>query len=51
MSRIAERLESAAKVEQLDGRILIPPQTLRDGDRLAFVLDPEGLSLGIGQRA
>ena len=41
---------SVAKVEQLGGRILIPPQALPDGDRLAIVLDTEGLSLGLMQR-
>ncbi|HEX5071972.1 MAG TPA: VOC family protein [Gemmatimonadaceae bacterium] len=41
---------SVMKVEQLGGRIVIPPQTLPDGDRLAIVLDTEGLSLGVMQR-
>ena len=41
---------SATKVEQLGGKIVIPPQTLPDGDRLAIVLDTEGLSLGLLQR-
>jgi len=40
----------AAKVEQLGGQVLIPPQTLPDGDQLAIVLDTEGLSLGLMQR-
>ncbi len=39
-----------AKVEQFGGQILIPPQTLPDGDQLAIVLDTEGLSLGLMQR-
>jgi hypothetical protein len=29
---------------------VIPPQALPDGDRLAIVLDTEGLSLGLMQR-
>jgi uncharacterized protein len=36
-----------AKVEQLGGQVLIPPQVLPDGDELAIVLDTEGLSLGL----
>jgi predicted enzyme related to lactoylglutathione lyase len=40
----------AAKVEQLRGQVLIPPQTLPGGDQLAIVLDTEGLSLGLTQR-
>jgi len=34
------------KVKRLGGRIVIPPQVLPHGDRLAIVLDTEGLSLG-----
>ena len=41
---------SVMKAERLGGRIVIPPQTLPDGDRLAIVLDTEGLSLGLMQR-
>jgi predicted enzyme related to lactoylglutathione lyase len=37
----------AARVEQLGGQILIPPQVMPDGDELAVVLDTEGLSLGL----
>jgi len=40
----------AAEVEHLGGQILIPPQTLPDGDQLAIVLDTEGLSFGLMQR-
>ena len=41
---------SVAKVEQLGGQVVMPPQALPDGDRLAIVLDTEGLSLGLMQR-
>ena len=37
----------AAKVEQLGGQVLIPPQVLPDGGEMAIVLDTEGLSLGL----
>ena len=39
-----------ARVEQLGGQIVIPPQTLPDGDEMAIVLDTEGLSLGLVRR-
>jgi len=42
---------SVAQVEKLGGQVVIPPQTLPDGDQLAIVLDTEGLSLGLTQRA
>jgi predicted enzyme related to lactoylglutathione lyase len=41
---------SVTKVEQLGGQIVIPPQMLPDGDRLAIVVGTEGLSLGLMQR-
>ena len=47
---VADVAASVAKVEQLGGRVVIPPQALPDGDRLAIVLDTEGLSLGLMQR-
>ena len=37
----------AAKVEQLGGQVIIPPQVLPDGDELAVVMDTEGLSFGL----
>jgi len=40
----------AAKVEQLGGHVLIPPQTLPEGDQLAIVLATEGLSFGLMER-
>ena len=41
---------SVTQVEKLGGQVVIPPQTLPDGDQLAIVLDTEGLSLGLMQR-
>jgi predicted enzyme related to lactoylglutathione lyase len=35
-----------AKAVGLGGQVLIPPQTLPDGDQMALVLDPEGIALG-----
>ena len=40
----------AARVEQLGGQIIIPPQVLPDGDEMAIVMDTEGLSFGIVKR-
>jgi predicted enzyme related to lactoylglutathione lyase len=36
-----------ARVKQLGGDVIIPPQVLPDGDEMAVVLDTEGLSLGL----
>ena len=41
---------SVLQVEKLGGQVVIPPQTLPDGDQLAIVLDTEGLSFGLLQR-
>ena len=35
----------------LGARVLIPPQTLPEGDQLAILLDPEGMSFGMHRRA
>ena len=35
------------KAKQLGASVLIPPQKLPDGDELAIVLDPSGLSFGL----
>jgi len=40
-------LRRQSKVQQLGGRIVIPPQVLPHGDRLAIVLDTERVSLGL----
>ncbi len=32
---------------QLGARVIIPPQKLPDGDEMAMVLDPEGISFGL----
>ena len=37
----------AARVAQLGGQVIIPPQVLPGGDEMAVVMDPEGLSLGL----
>jgi predicted enzyme related to lactoylglutathione lyase len=36
-----------AKAVGLGGQVLLPPQTLPDGDQMALLLDPEGIALGI----
>ena len=36
-----------ARVAQLGGQVIIPPQVLPGGDEMAIVLDTEGLSLGL----
>ncbi len=32
---------------QLGGNVIIQPQTLPDGDEMAVILDPEGISFGL----
>lgn len=34
---------------QLGANIIIPPQTLPDGDEMAMVLDPEGITVGLAK--
>lgn len=41
---VAATVESAVA---LGARILVPPQTLPDGDELAILHDPEGISFGV----
>ena len=35
------------KAEAMGARVLVPRQNLPDGDALAFIIDPAGLSLGL----
>ena len=44
---VADVRECAARVEQLGGQIIIPPQVLPDGGEMAIVMDTEGLSFGL----
>src|SRR5262245_33089428 len=41
----------AARVAELGGSLIIPPQVLPDGDELAIVRDVEGLSFGLMKTA
>lgn len=38
---------SVEKAKVLGAQVVIPPQKLPEGDEMAILLDPEGLSLGI----
>jgi len=40
-----------AKASVLGAKVLIPPQTLPEGDQMAILLDPEGMSVGLHQTA
>src|SRR5262245_40521899 len=44
---LAARIERAVA---MGARVLIPPQTLPDGDQLAVLLDPQGMSFGMHRR-
>ena len=35
----------------LGARVIVPPQTLPDGDQMAILHDPEGISFGIVKRS
>ena len=37
------------RATQLGAKVIIPPQTLPDGDEMAMVLDPEGISFGLAK--
>jgi predicted enzyme related to lactoylglutathione lyase len=39
--------DSVARAERLGGRTILPPQRLPEGDVLAILLDPEGISFGL----
>ena len=39
------------RAQELGARVLIPKQTLPDGDQMAFAIDPAGLSFGLVSRA
>jgi len=46
--------EVAATVERaaaLGARVIVPPQTLPDGDEMALILDPEGIPVGLFRAA
>ncbi len=38
---------AVAQATQLGGRVIVPPQMLPDGDEMAMILDPEGISFGL----
>jgi predicted enzyme related to lactoylglutathione lyase len=38
---------AAARAIKLGGKIVIPPQTLPDGDEMAVILDVEGIPVGL----
>jgi predicted enzyme related to lactoylglutathione lyase len=38
---------AVAKAAGLGGQVIIPPQLLPDGDRLAILRDPEGIPFGV----
>ena len=43
-----ENVKSAVEqATQLGAKVIIPPQTLPDGDEMALVLDPEGITFGL----
>jgi predicted enzyme related to lactoylglutathione lyase len=45
--RVEDLGSQVKKVEQLGGRIIVPPQTLPGGDEIAIASDPEGIPFGM----
>lgn len=42
---------AVARAQELGARVLVPPAVLPDGDEMAILLDPAGLSFGVVRRA
>ena len=49
--RVADVKAHAKKAEQLGGKVVIPPQTLPEGDEMAVVVDPDGIPFAIFKSA
>ncbi len=45
--RVASVSEYAARAEQLGARVIMPPQTLPQGEVLAILQDPQGIAFGL----
>jgi predicted enzyme related to lactoylglutathione lyase len=43
--------EAVKKAESLGAKTLIPPTVLPEGDEMAVMLDPQGMSFGLWRRA
>ena len=41
---------SVSKAESLGAKVIIPPTTLPEGDEMAVMLDPQGLSFAVWRR-
>ena len=39
------------KAQELGGNVVLPPQMLPDGDEMAMIVDPEGMSIGLWKPA
>jgi predicted enzyme related to lactoylglutathione lyase len=44
---VGDIAETVKQVQGAGGEVLIPPQTLPDGDQMAVLRDPQGLSFGV----
>jgi predicted enzyme related to lactoylglutathione lyase len=43
--------DSVQRAEQLGAKLLIPPTMLPEGDEMAVLHDPQGMSFGLWQRS
>lgn len=44
---VADVAATVAETQKLGGSVLIPPQQLPDGETMAILRDPEGMSFGV----
>jgi predicted enzyme related to lactoylglutathione lyase len=49
--RVGDLKASAKKAESLGARIVIPPQTLPEGDEMAVAVDPDGIPFAMFRSA
>ncbi len=46
---VADVARSVEQTIELGGRVIVPPTTLPDGDTLAIIADPNGITFGLMQ--
>ncbi|NOT08575.1 MAG: VOC family protein [Gemmatimonadales bacterium] len=44
---VSDVAKSVEKAVGMGARVLVPPQAMPDGDMLAILMDPEGMSFGV----
>jgi predicted enzyme related to lactoylglutathione lyase len=44
---VADVSSATRKAEELGGKVIVPPTMLPEGDEMAILLDPEGMSFAV----